>query len=150
MDLPESTVAQQVARAVVDFHRQATGHAPASVTAVLSQDTLVVTLHGALSPAEQALARSPAGIGQVQEFHRQLFATTAAALRAEIERITGVGIRQAAAEVEAPPGTTVQIFNSGTVVQVFLLAQSVPPDSWSGPASGGEVTAEPGGPMSSQ
>ena len=48
-----------------------------SVTVVLSEDTLVITLHGALSPAEKALAQSPAGAAQVQEFHRQLFANSA-------------------------------------------------------------------------
>ena len=51
-----------------------TGHVPKSVTVVLSESTLVITLHGALSPAEKALAKSPAGAAQVQEFHRQLFA----------------------------------------------------------------------------
>jgi hypothetical protein len=34
---------------------------------------LMVTLHGALTPAEKALAQSPAGAAQVQEFHRQFF-----------------------------------------------------------------------------
>jgi len=48
---------------------------------------LVVTLHGALSPAEQSLARSPAGAAQVQEFHRQLFTSSADGLRQEIKRI---------------------------------------------------------------
>jgi uncharacterized protein YbcI len=43
------------------------------VTVVLSDDTLVVTLHEALSPAEKALACTPEGAVQVQEFHRQLF-----------------------------------------------------------------------------
>ena len=51
---------------------------------VLSDSTLVVTLHGALSPAEKALAQSPAGAAQGQEFHRQLFASSSDALRQEI------------------------------------------------------------------
>ena len=68
-----STMAQQVANAASDFQQQRTGHAPKAVTVVLSDDTLVVTLHEALSPAEKALACSPDGAAQVQEFHRQLF-----------------------------------------------------------------------------
>jgi uncharacterized protein YbcI len=47
-----ATVAQRIAQAASAFERQATGHAPTSVTAVLGGDRLVVTLHGALSPAE--------------------------------------------------------------------------------------------------
>ena len=45
----------------------------------------MITLHGALSPAEKALAQSPAGAAQVQEFHRQLFIDSADALRQEIK-----------------------------------------------------------------
>ena len=81
---------------------------PKSVTVVLSESTLVITLHGALSPAEKALAKSPAGAAQVQEFHRQLFANASDSLRQEIKRITGVEVREAAAEVEPTTGTVVQ------------------------------------------
>jgi uncharacterized protein YbcI len=126
-----STLARRIAEAAAAAEQRRTGHAPASVAVVLSGDTLVVTLHGALSPAERALARSRGGAAQVQEFHRQLFAASAAALREEIGRITGVEVREAAAEVEAATGTVVQAFTTGTVVQVFLLAGNLPPDAWS-------------------
>ena len=127
-----STVAQQIAQAALAFHQRGTGHAPKSVTVVLGADTLVVTLHGALSPAEQLLAQSAAGAAQVQKFHRQLFANSCEPLRQEIKRITGVDVREATAEVEPKTGTVVQVFTTGTMVQVFQLAQSVPADNWSG------------------
>src|SRR3972149_3969039 len=101
----KSTIAQQVAQVASDFQQQRTGHAPKAVTVVLSEDTLLVTLHGALSPAEQALAKSPAGAAQVQDFHRQLFADSCEPLRQEIKRITGVEVREAVAEIEPTTGT---------------------------------------------
>jgi len=128
----DSTIARQIAEAASAFEHQRTGHAPRSVTVVLSGDTLVITVHGALSPAERALARSPEGAAQVQEFHRQLFTNACGPLRDEIKRITGVDVREATAEVETATGTIVQVFTSGTTVQVFLLAEHVPTDSWSG------------------
>jgi uncharacterized protein YbcI len=124
--------AQQIAHAALNFEQMTTGRAPKSVTVVLSDDTLVITLHGALSPAEKVLAGTPAGIAQVQEFHQQLFASASASLRQEIKRITGVEVREAAAEVETATGTVVKVFTSGAVVQVFLLARGVPADTWSG------------------
>ena len=133
-----ATVAEQLAQAASAFAQQSTGHAPRSVTVVLGGDTLVVTLHGALSPAEQALARSPAGAAQVQEFHRQLFANSVDALSQEIQRITGVEVREATAEVEMTTGTLVKVFTTGTVVQVFLLARSLPADTWSGSEPGNQ------------
>ncbi len=126
------STAQQIARAAIAFEQQTTGLTPQSVTVVLGDDTLVITLHGALSPAERALATSPDGAARVQEFHRQLFANASDSLRQEVKRITGVEVREATAEVESATGTVVKVFTSGTVVQVFLLAHGVPPDSWSG------------------
>ena len=130
------TMAQQVARAARAFQQQSTGHMPKSANAVLNEDTLVVTLHGALTPAEKALAQSPAGAAQVQEYHRQLFTDSCAPLRQEIEKITGVEVCEAAADIEMRTGSVVQVLTTGTMVQVFLLAQRVPAATWSGNGQG--------------
>ena len=132
----DSTMAQQIAHAAIAFEKNRTGHTPKSVTVVLSDNTLMITLHGALSPAERALAKTPDGAAKVQEFHRQLFASSSEALRQEIKKITGMEVREATAEVETSTGAVVQAFTSGTVVQVFLLDGNVPAESWSGNGSG--------------
>ena len=141
MESRRSTMAEQVAEAARGSQQQRTGHAPAAVTVVLSNDTLVITLHEALTPAERALAQSAVGAAKVQEFHRQLFASSAGFLREEIKRITGVEVREAAAEIETTGGAVVQVFTSGTMVQVFQLAQPISPETWSPPH-----TAKPEGP----
>jgi uncharacterized protein YbcI len=132
MPTPKSTMAQQIARAASAFQVQRTGHVPQSVAVVLSDDTLVITLHEALSPAEKVLANSPAGAAQVREFHRQLFENDSESLKQEIKKITGMEVREAAAEVKTTTGTVVQVFMTGTMVQVFLLAHSVTADTWNG------------------
>jgi uncharacterized protein YbcI len=136
MDQSKLTMAQQIAQAASAFEQQRTGQVPKSVTVVLSEDTLVITLHGVLTLAERAMAQSPAGAAHVQEYHRQLFANVCEPLRQEIKRITGVEVREAAAEIETIKGTVVQVFTTGTVVQVFLLAGSVPEEAWSGSGRG--------------
>jgi uncharacterized protein YbcI len=128
-------MAQQIAQAAIRFGEGQTGHAPESATVVLSEDTLVIALHGALSPAEKALAKTPDGAAQVQEFRRQLFTSSSESLRQEIRRITGVEVREATAEVETNTGTVVHVFTTGTMVQVFLLARSLPAETWSGSGS---------------
>jgi len=134
------TMAQQIAQAATAFQKQRTGHTPKSVSVVLSGDTLVVTLLGALSPAEQAMAQSPEGAAKVQEFHRELFQSASDALRQEIKRITGVEVQKARAEVDPTTGTVVQVFTTGTMVQVFLLASKVPSSNWSESESNTPVT----------
>ena len=128
----KSTVAQQIAQAAVAFQQKRTGHTPASVTVVLGEDTLVITLHGALTSAEQSLAKTSEGAAHVKQFHRELFTNSCEPLREEIKRITGVEVREALAEVEPTTGTVVQVFTNGTMVQVFQLTQNVPTDNWSG------------------
>ena len=128
----QPNMAEEIARAVTAYQQQTTGHAPKAVTVVLSQDTLVITLHEALSPAEKDLARSPEGAAQVEEFHRQLFSTSSQSLREEIERITGVEVREAVAEIEPTTGAVVQAFTRSAMVQVFRLARNVQDGSWSG------------------
>ncbi len=130
MTMCDLTTAQKLARVALAFQEQLTGHAPRAVTVVLSADVLVITLHGALTPAEQALAADPSGALRVQEFHRELFAASTEALRKEIKQITGVDVLEMAAEVKSATGTVVHGFTSGTMVHVFQLAEHLPTQTW--------------------
>lgn len=131
MEQPKN-MAEQIAQVASAFERERTGMTPRSVSVVQSDGTLVITLHGALSPAERALAQTPAGAAQVQEYHRRLFTNASEKLRQEIKRITGVEVREAAAEIESTTGTVVAVFTTGTVVQVYLLDHGVAAEQWNG------------------
>ncbi len=131
MDQLGATTAQQLAQAASAFEERLTGHVPRSVSVVLNDNTLVIALHGALSPAEQALAQTSAGAARIQEYHQQLFTDSLDSLRQEIKRIAGVEVREAAAEINQT-GAVVHAFTTGTVVQVFLLAGSVAGEPWTG------------------
>ncbi len=54
MDDSSSTMAQQITAAAKAIELPTTGHVPNAVTVVLSDHTLVITVHGSLSPAERA------------------------------------------------------------------------------------------------
>ena len=135
-DIPKLNMAQQIAQAVTAFEQRRTGQVPKKVTVVLTDDTLVITLHGVLSPAQQALAGSPAGAAKMKELHQQLFANSSDGLLAEIKRITGQEVREAATEFETTAGTVVKVFTTGNEVQVFRLAGNVVTDTWSGDGNG--------------
>ncbi|MCG3126712.1 MAG: hypothetical protein CHACPFDD_01565 [Phycisphaerae bacterium] len=136
MKKPAASMAQEIAQAARLFEQRRTGHGPQSVTVVLRDDVVVITLHGALSQAERKLAKDPDGAAQLQEFHRQLFASTSASLRSEVERICGVKVGESGAEIEPGTGTVLKVFTTGTIVQVFLLADRVEADAW---ADGGRA-----------
>jgi uncharacterized protein YbcI len=121
--LAAQTNAQQIAQAAIAFQQERSGHSPQAATVVLEDDELMVTLQTRLSPAEQAVAESSEGAAQVQESHRQMLANSCEPLRQEIERITGVATQETNAEDET---------STGTVVQNFRLAESLPAEAWSG------------------
>ena len=116
---------KQLATIACRLQELRTGHAPRSVTAILSELTLVVTLQDALSPAEKDLAQSPDGAAKVQEFHRQLFLNSSDEMRSEIERVTGRKVLEASAEIELANGAIVHAFTTGAMVQVFLLEHAL-------------------------
>ncbi len=143
MSASPETMAQRVADAVTKFQTERTGHAPKTVTVVLNDDTLVVTLYDALSPAEVILSQTPEGASFVRDFHRRLFDSSVGALREEINRITRVAIREAALEIEAAAGSVEHAFASGTMVQVFRLASSITHEDWNGQVKIDNVSCQP-------
>jgi uncharacterized protein YbcI len=124
---------QQIGQSAIAFEEQRLGRKPTSVTVLLGGDTLVITMHGVLSPAEKILAASPEGAAKLQELHQQLFRLSSDPLKQEIKRITGLQVCEAVARDKAAAEAAVQVFPSGTIVQVFLLAGRLPADSWDGP-----------------
>ena len=114
-------LAKQLAELARQFEMHRTGRAPESVTAVLIDDSLVITVRGVLSSAQQELAKTPVGAAQVRENHRQGFLASGGSLQQQIAVLTGVAVLEATSEVST---------HSGTVVFVVLLASSVAASAW--------------------
>ncbi|MFY8221735.1 MAG: Na-translocating system protein MpsC family protein [Pirellulales bacterium] len=119
--LLSSTLSEEIAKIALAMQSERTGHSPKAVTVVASDETVVLTLHEALSPAEKILARTEAGAAKVEQYHRALFAVSCDELRNEIQRLTGRKVREAAVVVEPATGAIVHAFTSGTMVQIFQL-----------------------------
>lgn len=112
---------KELAQIALSMQSERTGHTPKAVTVVASEETVVLTLHEALTPAEKILARTESGAAKVEQYHRALFAVSCDELRKEIQRLTGRKVREAAVVVEPATGAIVHAFTSGTVVQIFQL-----------------------------
>jgi uncharacterized protein YbcI len=139
VDKPTLTKAQRIAEAASAFEQRRTGRVPDLVTVVLSAKTLIISLHGVLSPAERAIANTPDGATRMQEFHRLLFASSSEPFRQKIEEIIGAEVQTAGGRIEA--ASLVPVFPAGVIVQVFLLADSLPTETWSGIVARREVTS---------
>lgn len=119
--VPSADIPKELAQLALSMQAERTGHMPKAVTVVASEDTVVLTLHEALTPAEKILANTEAGAAKVEQYHRALFAVSCDELRKEIQRLTGRKVREAAFVVEPATGAVVHAFTSGTVVQSFQL-----------------------------
>jgi len=120
-DRISADLSQELAKIALAMQSERTGHSPKAVTVVASDETVVLTLHEALTPAEKILARSEQGAAKVEQYHRALFAVSCDELRKEIQRLTGRKVREAAVVVEPATGAIVHAFTSGTMVQIFQL-----------------------------
>ncbi len=119
--LSSSQLSKELAQIALAMQSERTGHTPKAVTVVASEETVVLTLHEALTPAEKILASTESGAAKVEQYHRALFAVSCDELRKEIQRLTGRKVREAAVVVEPATGAIVHAFTSGTVVQIFQL-----------------------------
>jgi uncharacterized protein YbcI len=114
-------MAEQIGAAASAFQHRQTGRAPGTTTVVLKDQTLVITMSGALSRAERVLSGNPDGAAHVQEFHRRLFKGSADEMRAQIQGITGISVGEAQSEPASIFGAAFHAFTSGAMIQVFLL-----------------------------
>jgi uncharacterized protein YbcI len=119
--MTSSQLSKELAQIALSMQSERTGHTPKAVTVVASEETVVLTLHEALTPAEKILASTESGAAKVEQYHRALFAVSCDELRKEIQRLTGRKVREAAVVVEPATGAIVHAFTSGTVVQIFQL-----------------------------
>ena len=140
--LASADLSKELAHLALARPSERTGHTPKAETVVASEQTVVLTLHEALTPAEKILARTESGAAKVEQYHRALFAVSCDELRKEIQRLTGRKVREAAVVVEPATGAIVHAFTSGTVVQIFQLephgmathvSAGVPSEGGSGP-----------------
>lgn len=129
MNSVSPSMAQQIGYAASAFEEARTGHVPKSVTVVLTSDTLIITLRGALTHAERALANTAEGAARVREYHQQLFANSSNSLLDEIRRITHGGARDFG-NIE---GVAAPMFEAGAIVHVYVLDSVIPFDVWTGP-----------------
>jgi len=119
--ISSAAVSKELADIALAMQSERTGHTPKAVTVVASDETVVVTLQEALTPAEKLLVRTEAGASKVEEYHRALFAVSCNELRREIQRLTGRRVREAAVVMEPASCAIVHAFPSGTMVQIFQL-----------------------------
>ena len=120
MDDSESTMAQQVAQAAIAFQKQRTGRAPAAVTVVLSEDTLVITLHGALVAGREGPGHEPGGAAKCRSFTASCFSPRPLAAEGNQENHRPRGAR-GGRRSRAGHWNRRARFHDRHVVQVFLL-----------------------------
>jgi uncharacterized protein YbcI len=114
------SIGQRIAHAASAFEKRRTKHGRKWVAVFMNEDTIVIALHGSLTATEKAQVQSPTGAARVREFHRQMFTDASAVLHRKIRSITGMEVRDTAAEIESKTGHVVHLFTTDTVGDDFL------------------------------
>jgi len=130
MNSPRSDIADKVAKAAMALQIRELGMAPYLVVVVASEDALVVTMCGILTPRDNNLAHAAKGSADSQPFHEQHFAQSLEPLRQEIERIADIPVLKSSLDVDETTGSVVYTFTTGNVLSVCLLAEHTRADDW--------------------
>lgn len=125
-DTPSAHLARRVARAIGAFEHVLLGRAPRSVTVVADGGRVVVSLHESFSSLERQLAADPPGCCRVEDFHRDMFESSYAALVQHVRRSTGIGLDAGIVHVDGGTGSILKTFTTEASVELLLLGQGLP------------------------
>ena len=131
-NIESPNMAEQIAKAVMEYELHTDGHMPKQVTVMMSGRTLVITLEGALTTIEQTLAQGVDGAAHVEDYHNHLFTKPPLLMWKKIRQITEGHSFEGEFDGHDPPNTCAKVFPNGTIIHVFLLLINVTASAWSG------------------
>ena len=100
----------KIAKAVTQFEREHLGRGPQEVRAWIIQDLILVRLKRVLTPAEEKLARDPAGQRLVKEVRKQLIEGSRSMLDEMILDLTGVEVVSLHSDISVRTGERIFVF----------------------------------------
>jgi len=100
----------KIAAALTQFEREHLGRGPQEVHAWIIQDLILVRLKRVLTPAEEKLARDPAGQRLVKEMRKQLIEGSRAMLDDMILDLTGVQAVILHSDISVKTGERIFVF----------------------------------------
>jgi uncharacterized protein YbcI len=113
----------KIAAAITQFEREHLGRGPHEVRAWIIQDLVLVRLKRVLTPAEEKLARDPAGHRLVKEVRRQLIEGSRSMLDELIGDVTGVQVVSLHSDISVKTGERVFIFTLSDDLETRLREQ---------------------------
>jgi uncharacterized protein YbcI len=100
----------RIAAAITQFEREHLGRGPQEVQAWIIRDLILVRLKRVLTPAEEKLARDPAGQRLVKEVRKQLIEGSRSILDEMILDLTGVQAVSLHSDISVKTGERVFVF----------------------------------------
>ena len=100
----------KIATAITQFEREHLGRGPQQVHAWIIQDLILIRLKRVLTPAEEKLARDPAGQRLVKEMRKQLIEGSRTLLDEMIVDLTGVQAVSLHSDISVKTGERVFVF----------------------------------------
>jgi uncharacterized protein YbcI len=103
-------VEAKIAAAITQFEREHLGRGPHQVHAWIIQDLILVRLKRVLTPAEEKLARDPAGQRLVKEMRKQLIEGSRTMLDEMVLDLTGVQAVSLHSDISVKTGERIFVF----------------------------------------
>jgi uncharacterized protein YbcI len=106
----KGTIEDQIANAVVRFHREQQGRGPADARAFLVRDLVVVRCTGILTPTEARLAGSDEGIRLIRSARQELRSINKDEIETIIARITECPVLRSYCDVNVDAAESFEVY----------------------------------------
>jgi uncharacterized protein YbcI len=100
----------QIAESIIKFEKEYMGRGPSETRAYIIKDMIFLRLKGVLTPAEEQLAKSPAGAEMIKKTRMQLLESSRALLENMISEITSCQVRSLHTDISTRVGERVVVF----------------------------------------
>jgi uncharacterized protein YbcI len=125
MNLPKHSktrgqVEAEITKALIQFEKDFMGRGPMECRAHIIEDMILLRLKGVLTPAEQQLAKNPAGTELIKKVRANLLEQARATLVEAIEKIVPVKVTGLHTDISTKTGERVIIFTLSDSMEAFF------------------------------
>jgi uncharacterized protein YbcI len=103
-------IESQISEAIVKFEKEYMGRGPSETRAYIIKDMVFLRLKGVLTPAEEQLAKTPAGAEMIKKTRMQLMEHARGLLENMISEITSCQIQSLHTDISTRTGERVIVF----------------------------------------
>jgi uncharacterized protein YbcI len=110
LNMTKGQAEAQISESIIKFEKEYMGRGPSETKAYIIKDMIFLRLKGVLTPAEEQLAKSPAGAEMIKKTRMQLLESSRPMLENMISGLTSCQVKSLHTDISTRTGERVVVF----------------------------------------